>query len=131
MLSNFKHYDLGFLVLRIILGVCVLMHGIYKLSHGILGVESMIVSAGLPQWLSYGVYVGEILAPMMIIFGVATRLGALFLLINSAVILYVAHGANLFALSKFGGFSAEIVFLYIAGALCLIFCGGGRYCLTK
>lgn len=130
-MSNFKHYDLGFLILRVIFGLCVLMHGISKLSGGISGVIIMVQSSGLPTWLSYGVYLGEILAPMMIIFGVFTRLGAIISLINSCVILYVAHGANLFAIGKFGGFNAEVVFLYICTALCLIFCGGGRYCLTK
>ena len=54
----------GKLVLRITLGVLVLLHGISKLRGGIGWLDGTLEAAGLPAFLKYGVYVGEVLAPL-------------------------------------------------------------------
>ncbi|ASM40743.1 DoxX family protein [Campylobacter sp. RM12327] len=124
-------HSIGLLFLRVFLGICVLMHGIFKLNNGIAGVKSMLVASGLPQIMSYGVYIGEVLAPLMIIFGVFTRFAAFILFGTCCVIFYVANASAPFALTSNGGFVAEILYLYIGCAICLIFCGGGKFSLTK
>lgn len=129
---KFLHYpNLGLLILRLSLGICVLYHGIAKLKGGISGVASMLASKGLPEILAYGVYLGEILAPIMIIVGVFTRLASLILIGTCLVILYVAYPSSLFSITKFGGLAPEIIYLYLGGAFCLMLCGSGDFSLKK
>lgn len=130
-MKSLHSYSIGLLFLRIFLGTCVLMHGIFKLNNGISGIKSLLIANNLPEVMAYGVYVGEVLAPLMIIFGVFTRLAAFILFGTYCVIFYVANFSAPFALTSHGGFVAEIVYLYFGGAICLIFCGGGRFSLTK
>ena len=61
--------DLGKLVLRVALGALILLHGIAKLRGGIDFVTHSVTAAGLPAWLAYGVYLGEVLAPLLVIAG--------------------------------------------------------------
>ncbi|MNT59702.1 hypothetical protein D3C72_1972350 [compost metagenome] len=56
--------DLGKALLRIVLGVLILMHGIAKVTgaSGIGFVAKVVADAGLPAWVAYGVYIGEVVA---------------------------------------------------------------------
>ena len=56
--------DLGKLVLRVVLGVLILFHGVSKLMHGPGYVLGVVAQAGLPSILAYGVYIGEVAARM-------------------------------------------------------------------
>ncbi|MBR8462638.1 DoxX family protein [Campylobacter sp. faydin G-24] len=125
-----KNSDLGLLLLRLGLGICLFIHGFAKLTGGISFVRSMVVGAGLPEILSYGVYIGEVVAPLALIIGFYSRISSAIIAINSIVILYVAH-PNLLALTQYGGFKAEILYLYIAMALCLVFMGSGKYAVAR
>ena len=66
----------GKLILRVTLGVLILLHGIAKLMNGIDWLDGMLANAGLPGFLKYGVYVGEVLAPLAVIAGFYSRIGA-------------------------------------------------------
>lgn len=46
---NMININFGLLFVRLGLGVCLLMHGIFKLTHGIDGVKSMLVARGIPS----------------------------------------------------------------------------------
>ncbi|NLK66058.1 MAG: DoxX family protein [Campylobacteraceae bacterium] len=122
---NFPSF--GLLLLRVFLGINVLFHGVAKIKSGVGGVAGMLVAKGIPAFIAYGVYIGEIIAPIMIIVGFYTRLASLILIGTCAVILYVGHADTLFAITPYGGLSPEIVYLYLGGALCLFFCGGGKF----
>ena len=54
----------GKLILRVTLGFLILLHGISKLMNGVDWLDGMLADAGLPAFLKYGVYVGEVLAPL-------------------------------------------------------------------
>lgn len=56
------NHDFGKLILRVCVGGLMLFHGIFKLQYGIDGVTGLLESRGLPTFMAYGVYVGEILA---------------------------------------------------------------------
>ena len=122
--------NFGLLFIRLGLGVCLLMHGIFKLTHGIDGVKSMLVARGIPDLVAYGAYVGEVLAPAMIIIGVFCRIGALLVIANVLMIIYVLH-TPLSALTGVGRFELEIVYLYLSAAICLVICGGGEFVLIR
>ena len=89
--ASFRRLDLGRLLLRVLLGALILVHGVNKLIHGIDPIFGMLKGAGLPTMLGYGVYVGEILAPLLLILGLWTRAAAAVVAFNMVVALYLAH----------------------------------------
>ena len=89
--------SIGKLILRVALGGMILMHGIAKLTGGIDFITGSVTAAGLPAFLAYGVYVGEVLAPLLVITGFYSRIGAAIIAINMLFALGLVHGAELFA----------------------------------
>jgi putative oxidoreductase len=125
-----KNIDSGLLILRLTLGVLMLFHGVAKITKGIEGIEDRLVEIGLPAFIALGVYVGEILAPVMMIIGYRTRIAAIIYAVNCLVALLLVHPDSIFALNKFGGWDAELLGLYIFGSVVLIFTGSGKYALS-
>jgi putative oxidoreductase len=119
--------DLGKLVLRLVLGVLVLLHGIAKLSGGLAGIEGMVAAHGLPTFLAYGALVGEVLAPLMLILGFYARIGALLVVVNMLFALVLAHLGQLGMLNEQGGWALELQGMFLASALALALLGPGRY----
>ena len=123
-----KNTNLGLLILRLSLGVMMLLHGIAKL-NGVGHIKGMLENQGLPTILAYGVYFGEIIAPLLLIAGYRTRFGALILVINCLTIIFLG-GYSVFGLGQYGGWGAELPGLFLFGALALIFTGGGKYAIS-
>jgi len=126
----FLNADIAKLLLRVSLGSLMLFHGIHKVIHGIGGVKSMVVSAGLPEFLAYGVYVGELIAPLFIILGLYARVAATVLSVNILIAIYLAYGFSL-TLSKFGGLAWETPLLYLIMSLLVILLGSGKYAVNS
>lgn len=123
--------DLGKLIVRLTLGGLLLFHGIAKLLNGIGFIEGQLASHGLPTILAYGVYIGEIIAPLMVILGYQTRIGALIIVFNMIVAIALVHGHQLLTLSSNGGWALELQGFFLFTALALIFLGPGRYKLKN
>lgn len=121
-----KTDDLGKLILRVALGVLILLHGIAKLHSGVSGIGNMLASHGLPAAMAYLVFVGEIVAPVMLIVGLFTRPAAWLVVINMLVALWLAHTKDLAALNGQGGWALELQGMYLFSALAVAFLGGGR-----
>jgi len=126
-----KNRDLSLLIIRLTVGILMLLHGIYKLNHGIGGIVGMVEAKGLPGFIGYGVFVGEVLAPLLLIVGYRTRIGALLLLANMLFVIFLVQQHNIFALDAHGGWKLELVGFYLFGALALFFSGGGKYALSS
>ena len=105
--------DLGRLLLRITLGGCMLLHGIAKLQGGIDGIVQGVTAIGLPGFVAYGVYVGEIVAPVLLILGWYSRIGAALIAINMVFAIAIAHRADLFKLGEQGGWALELQGMYL------------------
>jgi putative oxidoreductase len=121
--------DAGKLVLRVVLALLLLFHGISKLSGGIGFITGMLAKAGLPGALGYLVYIGEVVAPLFILAGVFTRPAALVVVINMIVALLLVHTSQFFTLSETGGWALELQGLYLASAVVVALLGAGRYSL--
>lgn len=118
--------DLGLLLIRIVIGFTMLLHGINKIIHGLDYIKSVLSAHGLPAFLSYGVYIGEIIAPLLIIIGFRTRMASLALAITCICIILLAHVNEIIALNDHGGLAIELVCIYLFVSLGLFFTGGGK-----
>lgn len=119
--------DAGQLVLRIALGGLILMHGIAKLSSGIGFITETVTGAGLPAFFAYAVYLGEVVAPLLVIFGWYSRIGAAVIAINMLFAIGLVHGAELFKLNQSGGWALELQGMFLFTAIALALMGPGRY----
>ncbi|TNF33559.1 MAG: DoxX family protein [Gammaproteobacteria bacterium] len=125
------HPDIGKLILRLSLGGMMLLHGIAKLQHGMGWIGNSLASHGLPSWFAYGVFIGELLAPVMVIIGLYTRVGAGLMVINMLFAIFLAHSGEILALGKYGGWAIELQAFYLFTALALCFLGSGRFALKN
>lgn len=123
--------DLGKLVLRIVLSVLILLHGISKLRHGLGGIEGMVTAHGLPAFVAYGVLVGEVLAPVLLLLGWFSRIGAALVAVNMLFAFGLAHMGQLAQLNEQGGWALELQGMYLAAALALVLLGPGRYAVNQ
>ena len=123
--------DIGKLILRLTLGVLVLLHGVAKIASGPGAIIGMVEKAGLSGELGYLVYVGEVIAPILLIIGLWTRLAALLVAGNMLVAVVLVHTGDLFRLSSSGGWALELqaMFFFVAVAIALL--GPGRYAVSR
>ena len=121
--------DLGKLILRLMLGILLLMHGLHKLMNGLEGIHAIVSTNGWPYWMAYGVLIGEVLAPALIILGVLTRLGAVVIAVNMMVAVFLAHGHQLLQLTKTGGWILELQGMFFLSAIVVALIGAGQYSL--
>ena len=122
------------LILRLSVGVLVLMHGIYKLQNpaAVDFVGGAFGAVGLPTALAYLVFIGEIIAPIMLIVGYQTRVAALLVAITMAVAILLVHTSDLFTLAEMGGgYALELQAMFLAGALAIFGLGAGKHRLVK
>lgn len=119
--------DMGKLVLRLSVGVLMLLHGIFKLQNGVGGIAGMLGSQGLPGFLAYGVYLGEVVGPVLVIIGLCTRVGAVLIIGNMLVALALAHSQELFSLGSMGGWALELQGMFLFGAVAIALLGAGKF----
>ena len=124
--------DAGLLVLRLGLGALMLFHGIYKLTHGIAWIAGPLGKAGLPAWLAYGVYVGEVLAPVLVILGLWARPAALIIAFDMCMAIFLARRGDVAKINPGGGgWAIELELMFLVAALAIALAGSGRYSLGK
>ena len=124
--------DAGLLVLRLGLGVLMLFHGIYKLTHGVAWIAGPLGSVGLPAWLAYGVYVAEVLAPVLVIVGLWARPAALVIAFDMFMAIFLARRGDVAKISPMGGgWAIELELMFLVAALTIALAGSGRYGLGR
>lgn len=128
---NSYNYNFGTLILRLFLGFFMLLHGYAKLKHGLGGIEAILMNNEWPTILAYGVYIGEVLAPILLIIGYKVRFAAFTILMTIITAIYLVHAGDLLNLSKTGGLMLELQYFYIFTSLVIIFLGAGRYSIDK
>jgi len=121
--------DIGKLVLRLTLGLLLLPHGIHKITAGIGWLEGMLASHGIPEFVAYGVLVGEIVAPLLILAGVFARIGGGLVIINMLFAFALAHGSELFTLTEQGAWALEVQGFFLLTGLTVALLGSGRLAL--
>src|SRR5688572_22415295 len=122
--------DLGKLVLRLTVGGLMLFHGIAKLK-GVDWMDGMLAGRGLPTFIKYGVYIGELLVPALLIVGYFTRPAAIVLILNMIFAVWLANPDKVSKLNEHGGWAIELQAFYLFGALALLFLGAGKYSASR
>ncbi len=87
----------------------------------------MLASHGLPALLAYGVYIGEVVGPALVIVGVFTRVGALLIAVNMLAAFGLAHLQELFSLGQMGGWALELQGMFLLGSIAVALLGAGRF----
>jgi putative oxidoreductase len=123
--------DTGKLILRLALGIFMLFHGYAKITKGVSGIGTTLVNMGLPAWVAYGVYIGEIIAPLLVICGFYARIGGLLIVINMIFAITLSHATQLFDLGKSGGWALELQGFFLLTGLVVALIGPGRYSINN
>ena len=118
--------SLGFLLLRLSVGIMLIHHGYEKLNNIENFADAFVRPLHLPfpVFLSYIAAFSEIVGSWMLITGLATRLGALAIMGTISVAIYHAimtNGFNIYLL--------ELLVLYWGGAACIVLNGGGIFAI--
>jgi putative oxidoreductase len=126
-IDPYRFDDAGKLILRLTVGVLVLLHGVPKLMSGAAGIVALVEGSGLPGFVGYGVLIGEVLAPLLLIAGVWTRVAAVLIACNMLVAVALVHRDHVFALTDQGGWALELQAQFLFGAVAIALLGAGRY----
>lgn len=121
--------DLGKLLLRLTIAGLMLFHGISKIIHGVAWMAGPLAALHLPAFISYGVYVGEVVAPILIILGLYTRLAGLVLSFDLFMAFILITHSRFFVVGRSGGWGLELDALYFMGGICIFLLGAGRLSL--
>lgn len=127
----FSNDDLGKLLLRFSVGGLMLFHGIHKLVDGVGGIAGMLAAKGLPEFIAYGVLVGEVVAPILIILGILTRPAALTLAFTMVVAWLMVGVGHTWALEKTGAWAIESLVYFFIASLAIAWLGAGRYAFGR
>jgi len=123
--------DVGKLLLRVLVAGLMLFHGVDKILHGPGHVMQDLAEHGMPVVLGYGVYIGEVVAPILILVGAWTRLAALVYAGSIAFATLQVHGADFLALKPTGAWAAELWVFYIVTPVVVALLGPGRYAFRR
>lgn len=123
-------FDAARLFIRLYVALLMSFHGANKVLHGIAPIVDLVTRAGLPPWVAYGVYLGEIVGPILLLTGLWARLGALLVIVNILACVGLSHMGALFSLTPLGGWALELDAAYVFPCLIILLAGGGRHSLA-
>lgn len=131
MMTLLHSHALGLLILRLTVGCLMLFHGVAKIMHpaSLDFIGGTLSNVGLPTFIAYGVYIGEVVAPLLIIAGIYSRYAAVVVIINMVFAILLAHTGDIFALTEHGGWRIELQAFYLFTALAIVHMGSGRFAI--
>lgn len=129
MSAVYRIEDSAKLILRLTVGGLMLFHGIDKLLNlqTLTFIKSQLTDFGLHQIFAYGVYVGEIVAPILIILGIYCRFGGFLIFVNMLFAIVLVHAHQFLDLTEHGGWRLELQAFYLIGGLLILMWGSGRF----
>lgn len=124
-----ENEDVGKLILRLTLGILMLFHGVSKFQSPstVEYIAGNLANSGLPSLLANGVYLGELLAPALIVLGIFTRYSAIVIIVNMLFAIFLMHSSDIFSLTQHGGWRLELQGFYLFAAVAIVFLGSGQH----
>jgi|SRR5688572_14370683 putative oxidoreductase len=123
--------DIGKLVLRVAIGALLFLHGVAKLKSGIGWMAGPLAQFGLPAFVGYAVFIGEIIAPVLLLVGTYTRLAGLVIAVNMLSAIMLVQRGKIGALNQGGGWGIELEMLFLLGGVAIFFLGAGKFSLSR
>lgn len=123
--------DWGKLLLRLAVGGLLIFHGIAKLKNGIGWMAGPLSALGLPAFVGYGAYVGEVIAPIFLILGKWARIAGVVVAFNMLSAIVIVLRGKMFTLNMGGGWVIELELLFLLGGLAIFLLGSGKYSLSR
>lgn len=132
-MQNCLTEDKAKLMLRLTVGILVLLHGIFKIQNpGALDfIGGLFNNFHLPAFLAYAVYIGEVVAPIMLIVGYRTKIAAGLISFTLLVAIILAHLGQVFSLGSTGGWAIELQAMFLFTSLAIVGLGAGKYSIDK
>ena len=115
--NYFHHPKAAIVLLRVTLALLMLLHGWAKIRYGIGSIEAKISALGAPGVLAYAVYLGEVVAPLLLLVGLWVVPAALVIAINMLVAFALVHTKQILMLNNSGGWALELQAFYFVSAL--------------
>src|SRR5438876_6790102 len=95
--------DRGKLILRLTVAVLMGFHGVSKLRNGIGWMAGPLHAHHLPMFAGYGVYIAEVVVPVLLILGIFTRPAASVIVFEMIMALVLVVQGRAFELQRQGG----------------------------
>lgn len=124
--TSYGTTNLWLLIFRVALAASMLTHGLPKFNRLLSGAfENFPGILGMGSKLSLVLAVfGEVVAPVLVILGLATRLSAIPTAITMAIVVFIVHADDPFG-------RKELALIYLIGFLTIAVLGGGRFSLDS
>jgi len=129
-LKTEQNRETGLLLLRCTVGILIVFHGIANMNSNYAYIKSLLNGIGMPEFLAYGGFIGEIIAPILIVIGYRARLGSLIIAFFFLIAIFLGHSSDIFSLNQFGGWGIELQALYLFGSMAIFFVGAGEYAVS-
>ncbi len=92
----------------------------------------MLDSKGVPDFVAYGVYVGEVVAPLLVLIGFLARPAGVVIAGTMAVAVWLYHSGDLTTINAMGGaYALELQAFYFLGGLAIACLGSGKLGVSK
>lgn len=124
--SLLANEDLGKFLLRVNLSFLLLFHGA-AFMRGTTHILANAASIGMPAWLAWPLAAfGEFVAPILVLLGIYSRVGAFFMAGFMIVALLLVHMGHFFGLQG-DAYRLEPQFFFLFSSLAVMFLGSGRW----
>lgn len=126
-MKNGMNPELGLTILRVVLGVIFIAHGLPKLTGGIEGTVELFGATGIPAPLVAAWFIAllETLGGLMLLIGFLVTPVSLLLALHMMTGIVLVHAPNGFYVVGEGQGGIEFNLLLVASLLVMMFCGAG------
>lgn len=112
-----RKYEMGLLILRVVLGITFLLHGVAKFQMGLGNVAGWFESIGILSFLGYVVAFIELLGGIALIVGLGTRVFSALLAIVMAGAIFTSKLSIGFIGAEAAGYELDVALLAMAAVL--------------
>ena len=125
-----RNKNVAILLFRISIPFTMLIYGIDNITNGTGFIGSLLDAYNLPSFLVYGVFIGEIIAPIMLLLGYRSRLAGLLFAFNCLLAILMAQIQYFFTLNQFGGWTLDLLFIYLVAGIAFFYSGAGKHAIS-
>jgi putative oxidoreductase len=103
------------LIMRVVLGILFIFHGVDKFQMGLGNVEAWFGSIGIPEFMAYVVAVLEFVGGIMLVLGLFTRyVSGLFVIMLIGAIFTAKLSVGLLGNGQMAGYEVDLGFILVA-----------------